>query len=107
MANAEEKFNAWCASIAQDGDFDEFLTHFKEHVCEHSKRENNRQDPISMKNWVTGVLNFAHIFEKRFPEITTEDKLFKLCKYNKKHTEDPDPNFDVDAYMREYSGDMA
>lgn len=105
MDNTDTKYNKWCKSIAESRDRDELIAHFREHVYDHFNRH-NRKGELSLKVWLVGVLNFMHILEKKFPNITTEDMLFKLCRYYKNHRKGADPSFDVDEFMKEYNGDI-
>ncbi|MCX6739829.1 MAG: hypothetical protein NTZ49_01205 [Candidatus Parcubacteria bacterium] len=113
MDSTKKRYQEWCARIAEDTEMAQLISHFREHVGAHYSRENNRGTEKSFKNWIAGVFNFLAILERKYPQVTTEDKLYKLCKYYRKHKdfykdnkEGPEAAFDVDKYMKEYRGDM-
>lgn len=103
MGNADTNYKEWCKKIAESRDIDGLIAHFREHVYDHFNRH-NREGKISLMIWLVGVLNFMHILEEKFPEITIEDKLFKLCTYHKNHEGGTDAPFDVNEFMKDYNG---
>jgi len=103
--DTSEKYDEWCERIAKSSDLDHLITHFREHACEHYYRHNTG-DKTNLDVWIIGVLNFMHIFEKKFPHITKEDMLFKLCTYYKNHSSGPAAPFDVDKFISEYTGEI-
>ena len=105
-SNVDKKYQDWCEKIANSADYREIIFHLREHICEHFKRDNNRESDISLKKWVVGTLNFMEILEKQFPDITDEDKLYKLCKYYRDKEKGPKASFDSNKFMDEYRGDM-
>ena len=100
--SVEEAYEEWIKRIAGSRDISEFIRHFREHAGAHYDRH-NREGEASLAVWMIGVLNFARIFEKKFPNITPEDLLFKLCTFHKHHG-GVEPPFDVDRFMEEYDG---
>ena len=96
-------YEEWCAKIAASRTEEEFIAHFREHVTEHYERH-NRKGKIGLEIWLIGVLNFMHIFEKKFPHITTADLLFKLCTFHKNHPGGSEPPFDLDQFIENYGG---
>ena len=98
-------YDEWCERIAESKSVDELVSHFRKHVCEHFERH-NRGGKISLDIWLIGVLNFMHILEKKFPYITTEDMLFKLCTYHKNHEGGSEPPFDISEFLERYNGDI-
>ena len=105
MHNADEKYSEWCKRIAESRNAGELIAHFREHASDHFDRY-NRADEASLKTWMVGVFNFANILEKKFPNVTTEDKLFKLCAYYKNHKTGPPAPFDVDDFIEGYNGNI-
>jgi hypothetical protein len=105
MENVELKYDEWCKKIADDRSVDHLISHLREHVSEHYLRHNSG-DQIDLIIWLIGVLNFMHILEKKFPSITKDDMLFKLCRYYKSHGDGPEAPFDVDKFIKEYNGDV-
>ena len=105
MRGANKKYNEWCKKIADSRNAGELIAHFREHVSDHFDRY-NRRDEASLKTWIVGVLNFMNIPEKKFTNITTEDKPFKLSAYYKNHKTGPPAPFDVDDFIGRYSGDI-
>ena len=94
----------WCQQIAKYHSPEALIAHFREHAQEHFTRH-SREEQLSMDVWIVGVLNFANIFQKMFPHITTADMLFKLCRYHINHADvGPAPSFDMNKFMQEYSG---
>jgi len=104
MDNINAKYDKWCERIAKARDVPDLIAHFREHVSEHFERH-NREGEISLKVWLVGVLNFMHILEKKFPDITKEDMLFKLCRYHKNKGGAKSP-FDINRFLKEYKGDI-
>ena len=97
-------FDNWCKAIADNTELDRLIKHFREHVCEHFDRH-DRSGFGSLKIWLIGVLNFAAIFHQKFPDISQDDLLFKLCTYHINHPGDgPEPPFDIEAFMAGYNG---
>jgi hypothetical protein len=47
-----------------------------------------------------------HILEKKYPYITGEDMLFKLCTYHKNHPGGPDAPFDAEGFIEQYNGEI-
>ena len=106
MDNIEAFYDEWCQRIADAKTPEEFIAHFREHVYDHYDRH-NRAGETSLIIWMVGVFNFMHIFEKKFPDITYGDMLFKLCTYHENHEgEGPEPPFDIDQFMEWYDGDI-
>ena len=105
MRGTHGKYYRWCKKIAESRSTDELITHFRTHVCNHFDRH-NRAGAVSRKIWLIGVLNFMHIFEKKFPDITVEDMLFKLCTYHKNHKGGTDADFDVEEFLKNYTGEI-
>lgn len=106
MNNTDTYFDEWCKRIAEAKTPEELIAHFREHVSDHYDRH-NREGETSLKIWLVGVFNFMYILEKKFPEITDEDKLFKLSTYHKNHEgEGPEPPFDIDYFLGRYDGDI-
>ena len=105
MDNVNKKYDQWCEKIAQELDAAELITHFREHVGEHYGRY-DRADQASMDVWMAGVMNFMNIFKKKFPHITTEDMLFKLCAHYNSHGNAVDPPFELGDFLEEYKGAM-
>ena len=103
MNDINKKYDQWCEKIAQELDASDLIDHFRKHVNEHYERY-DRQDQISLDVWLVGVMNFMHIFKKKFPHITTEDMLFKLCTYHKNNDNAVDPPFDTSDFIKEYKG---
>ncbi|MFA5098734.1 MAG: hypothetical protein WC461_00745 [Candidatus Paceibacterota bacterium] len=104
MELREEIYDAWCQKIADSKSADELIAHFREHVNNHFDRH-NRGGALSQKVWMIGVLNFMHIFKKKFPGIAVEDMLFKLCTFHKHHGGIV-PDFNIDLFMEDYDGDI-
>ena len=105
MNNTDKKYNEWCKSIAESRNTNELIAHFREHVSEHFKRHNSEGE-LGLKVWLVAVLNFMHIFEKKFPNIKTDDLLFQLCAYYKEHKDGPTASFDIDEFIKKYSRDL-
>ena len=42
---------------------------------------------------------FVACLKEKYPDITTEDCLFKLCTYYKNHQDGPEPAFDIDEFL--------
>ena len=103
MDNVDKKYDEWCRKIAEARDIDDLITHFREHVNEHYDRH-NREGQTSLDIWLVGVLNFMYILEKKRPDITKEDMLFKLCTYHKNHEGGAEAPFDIDKFIAEYNG---
>lgn len=107
MKNIDIEYNNWCERIAKERDISELTSHLREHVCEHYKRYNNRESEDSFKYWIIGILNFMHILEKKFPNITKEDKLYKLCTYFRDHQEGPMAPFDIYEFINKYKDNIS
>lgn len=105
MDNIDELYKEWCKRIAESRGPKELIAHLREHVYEHFDRH-NREGKISLDIWLVGVLNFMHILEQKFPYITKEDMLFKLCTYKKNHEAGPDAPFDIDEFLQSYNGEI-
>lgn len=103
MSDQSVNYYEWCKRIAESKSIDELVDHFRKHVSEHFERY-DRKEKISLDIWVIGVLNFMHILEKKFPHITSEDLLFKLCAYYKIHKEGCEPPFDMEKFLENYNG---
>ena len=99
------KYMIWCERIAESRDTQHLLSHFRQHVHEHYERYDSSKED-NLKGWLVGVFNFLHILEVKFPYITIDDLLFKLCKYNQKHKDGPNAPLDVDLFIDEYNGDL-
>jgi len=105
MKETKRKYTEWCKKIASSKSEEELITHFIEHVRIHYERH-QRSGPIGLKIWMIGVFNFMNILKIKFHDITTDDMLFKLCTYHRKHTDDPKPLFDVDEFLSSYRGEI-
>ncbi len=103
MNDPRVDYDEWRKRIAESKDAYALIDHFRKHVSEHFERY-NRKEKISLDIWVIGVLNFMHILEKKFPHITSEDMLFKLCAYYKIHDEGCEPPFDIEEFLKSYNG---
>jgi hypothetical protein len=101
----DEHYQEWCLRIAESREFEDLISHFREHVGEHYERH-NREGQLSLDVWIIGVLNFMHIFEKKFPHLTTDDLLYKLCRYHVNHRGGPDAPFNVEDFLKEYNGPL-
>lgn len=101
----EALYNEWCRRIAESKDVYEIINHFREHVCDHFKRH-DRAGKIGLDIWLIGAFNFMHILEKKFPYITTEDMLFKLCTYHRNHKGGSEPPLDMDEFLKKYNGEI-
>jgi len=104
MNNIEKEYDEWCEVIANSRDAEDLIAHFRQHVSDHYERHQWEGDD-SVKVWLVGVLNFMHIFEKKFPGIKTDDLLYKLCRHYK-HAGGPHASFDVDEFVLNYKGDI-
>ncbi|MBU6320924.1 MAG: hypothetical protein KGI78_02125 [Patescibacteria group bacterium] len=93
----------WCRLIAEQRGADQLIAHFREHVGAHYERH-NREGELSMAVWMVGVLNFMHIFEHLFPNLTHADLLYKLCRHHKSTPGGPEPPFDMEAFLAAYDG---
>src|SRR5690606_27500640 len=103
--NDLEIYDKWVQDIAESVTEDELIQHFREHSWDHYNRY-DRSVEGSLDTWLIGVLNFAHIFMKKYPHLTTRDLLFELSRYyqtNSKGTKPPS-NFDADRFVEEYEG---
>lgn len=97
-------YDAWCDRIAEHHTPDALIAHFREHVWEHFMRH-SREGRLSMDVWMIGVLNFANIFQRQFPHITTADLLYKLCRFHINHEDGgPQPPFDMNQFLEGYTG---
>jgi len=101
--NNLKKYDEYCKKIAECGSIDSTIEHFRRHVGEHYYNYNDKGD-LHLKIWTIGVLNFAHIFEHKFPKISTDDMLFKLCAYHKANNAKPVPPLDADEFIKNYAG---
>lgn len=106
QAQTKTDYDEWVSQIARSRSADEFIAHFREHVGEHYLRH-EREGELSMFVWMVGVLNFLHIFEKLFPEITYEDLLYKLCRHHINCPGGSDPPFDMEKFLAEYAGPVS
>lgn len=100
----DKEYIGWCREIAKTNSEAEFISHFREHTYYHFNRH-KYEGKLGLKIWLIGIFNFIHIFEEKYPKITTDDMLFKLCSYYKDHKKGPKPSFDIDKFMKEYKGD--
>lgn len=105
MKDIDKNYDDWCELIAKSRGLDELMVHFREHVGAHYDRY-DRTDRVSFKHWLAGVFNFLYILEKKCPDVSKKDMLFKLCTYYKNHQDGPDAPFDVDKFMKEYDGEI-
>jgi hypothetical protein len=105
MKDVHKNYDEWCKRIAESREAEHLVAHLREHVGEHYNRHASGKQADLMK-WLAGVLNFMRILEKKFPDITDEDKLFKLCRYYKSHDDGPEAPFDVEVFLQEYQGKM-
>ena len=101
--DTSKTYEEYCKRIADYESVDSLLNHFREHVGEHYLNYNDK-GRTHLKIWTIGVLNFMHIFKYKFPEISTEDMLFKLCAYHEKHGAQPIPPLDATSFIDKYSG---
>lgn len=101
--NAE--YIKWCRKIAEKNDEAEIISHFRNHVYMHFNRY-KREGELGLRIWMIGVFNFMHIFREKYPKITTEDMMFKLCSYYKDYKKGPEPSFNIDKFMKKYKGDI-
>jgi len=105
MDDVRSKYDEWCRRIAESRDIGELIAHFREHVNEHYDRH-NREGQVSLDIWLIGVFNFMEILGRKCSHLTTEDRLFKLCTYHKNHKGGADPPFDVNAFLKDYDGEI-
>lgn len=105
MNNVEKNYEVWCKSIAETHSVEHLVAHLREHVGEHYFRHNGG-DPVDLQIWLVGVLNFMHILEKKFSEITKEDMLFKLCRYYEDHQTGPEAPFNIREFINNYDGEI-
>ncbi len=98
-------YEEWCQRIAEHHTPETLIEHFREHVWEHFTRH-SREGKLSMDVWMIGVFNFANIFQRMFPHVTTADLLFKLGRYYVNHESNagPPPPFDLEEFFRGYEG---
>lgn len=104
----EEKrqlYKTWCERIAEARDTQDLLKHFREHVLKHYERYDDSKE-ANLKGWIVGIFNFLYILEAKYPYITIDDMLFKLCRHHKNCKDGPDAPFDVDLFIDEYRGDL-
>jgi hypothetical protein len=105
MDSLDPRYEEWCKKIAKSRELSDLISHFREHVGQHYDRH-NREGKLGMDVWLVGVLNFMHILEKKYPYITGEDMLFKLCTYHKNHPGGPDAPFDAEGFIEQYNGEI-
>jgi hypothetical protein len=99
------EYEKWCKDIAESQTTSDLIAHFREHVWSHYDRH-DRLGETSIKIWVIGVLNFMHLLAEKFPDITTEDLLFKLCTYHKNHPGRTEPDFDMNRFLTDFDGEI-
>ena len=104
-SNLDKEYIKWCKGIARANTEDELISHFRAHTDDHFNRHKNEGE-LGLRIWLIGVFNFMHILEEKYPKITKEDMMFKLCSYYKDYEKGAEPNFDIDKFMKEYNGDI-
>jgi hypothetical protein len=101
--NIKFNYEKWCKDIAEQTDLADIVAHFREHVSDHFDRY-DRTEEGSFETWLVGVINFSHILQKKFPNITDKDLLFKLCMYYQWSGKGPKPSFDDKKFVEKYQG---
>ena len=99
------KYIKWCRKIAKTNNEVELISHFREHTHKHFNRHKHEGE-LGLRIWLIGVFNFMYILREKYPKITTDDMLFKLCSYYKDYKRGSKPSFNVDKFMRKYKGDI-
>jgi len=103
--DVDKKYVKWCREIVKTNDEAELISHFREHAYKHFNRHKDEGE-LGLRIWLIGVFNFMYILREKYPKITTDDMLFKLCSYYKDHKRGPNPSFGIDKFMEGHKGDI-